>query len=137
MVLENIRILITDDIPQVRQGLKTMLELATKNAQPHIRVVGEARDGRESIQQAQLLHPDVILMDLEMPVLDGFHATQSIKSQDPSIFILILSIHSDLVSRQRAIQAGADAFFEKSAPLGGLVQAIQSLHKVNLEQEVI
>jgi DNA-binding NarL/FixJ family response regulator len=88
-------------------------------------VIGEAQNGREAITQAHLLHPDVILMDLEMPVLDGFTATKSIKSMHPSILIIALSIHSDLASRQKAIQSGADVFIEKGAPLQEIFQAIQ------------
>jgi CheY-like chemotaxis protein len=64
-------------------------------------------------------------MDLEMPVLDGFAATQRIKSTHPSILIVALTIHSDLASRQKAAQAGADTFVEKGAPLDELLQAIQ------------
>lgn len=134
---EIIRVLITDDIPQVRQGLKSILELATKKVKPRILVVGEAQNGKEAIEQAQVLHPDVILMDLEMPVMDGFLATQSIKSADQSIYIIILSIHDNLTSRLKAAQAGADAFIEKSAPPGGLIQTIQCRQKKNLAQEIL
>ncbi|OGN89415.1 MAG: hypothetical protein A2Y88_04565 [Chloroflexi bacterium RBG_13_48_10] len=125
MIQENIRVLIVDDIPQVRQGLATMLKLAARNILPQIEVIGEAQNGSEAIQQAQMLHPDVVLMDLEMPVLDGYTATQCIKSTNPSILIVILTIHSDPVTRQKAAHAGADAFVEKGAPLGELLQTIQ------------
>jgi len=122
---EGIRVLIVDDLPQVRHGLATVLELAGKAYKPKIDIVGEAQNGREAIQQAQILHPDVVLMDLEMPVLDGFWATQYIKATNPSILIVALTIHSDLATRQKAAQAGADAFIEKGAPLEELLQAIQ------------
>jgi DNA-binding NarL/FixJ family response regulator len=121
---EIIQVLIVDDIPQVRQGLATMLELATKKTLPKIKVIGEAQNGNEAIQQAQALHPDVILMDLEMPVVNGFQATQSIKTKDPSVFIIILTIHDDLATRQQATIAGADAFIAKSVPLDELVRSI-------------
>jgi CheY-like chemotaxis protein len=97
-----IRVLIVDDIPQVRQGLSTMLNLAARNILPQIEVIGEAQNGSEAIQQALILHPDVVLMDLEMPVLDGCTATQCIKSTNPSILIVILTIHSDPATRQKA-----------------------------------
>jgi len=125
---EGIRVLIVDDLPQVRHGLATVLELAGKAYKPKINIVGEAQNGSEAIEQAHILHPDVVLMDLEMPVLDGFTATQRIKLTNPSILIVALSIHSDLASRQKAIQAGADAFIEKGAPLEELLQAIQAIH---------
>lgn len=122
---EIIRVLIVDDLPQVRQGLTNVLKLATKNLRPRIEVAGEAQNGNEAIELAQRLHPDVVLMDLEMPVLDGYSATRSIKSTNPSILVIILSIHNDLSARQNAMQAGADAFIEKGAPIGELLQAIQ------------
>ena len=126
MIRESIRVLIVDDMPQVRHGLATVLKLAGKATNPKIDIIGEAQTGSEAIQNAQMLHPDVILMDLEMPVLDGFSATQFIKSTQPSISIVVLSIHSDPTSRLKAIQAGADAFVEKGAPLDELLQAIQN-----------
>jgi len=121
---EEIHVLIVDDLPQVRQGLATLLSLAAKNISPKIKVIGEAQNGSEAIEQARLLHPDVILMDLKMPVLDGYTATQCIKSTHPSIFIVVLTIHADPSTRQKAAQAGADAFVEKGAPLEELIQAI-------------
>jgi DNA-binding NarL/FixJ family response regulator len=128
--MKSIRVLIVDDIPQVRQGLATMLRLATKNLTPNIEVIGEAQNGCEAIQLSQILHPDAILMDLEMPAMDGFMATQTIKSKDPSTFIIILTIYDDPYSRQKAFQAGADTFIDKSAPIEGLIRVIQSVKKV-------
>jgi len=124
--MKNIRVMLVDDVPPVCQGLATMLRLATKNNNRKIEVVGEAQNGDEAIKQAQLLRPDVILIDLEMPILDGYKTTQFIKSQEPSVFIIILTIHGDSLARQRASQAGADFFIEKSAPLEELLQTILS-----------
>jgi len=132
--MKSIRVLVVDDVPQVRQGLMTMLKLATKNLAPSIEVIGEAQNGYDAIQLSQTLHPDAILMDLEMPVLDGYAATQSIKSKDPSIFIIILTIHDDLYSRQKASQAGADVFIEKSAPLDELIRVIRNIKKVDTRE---
>jgi DNA-binding NarL/FixJ family response regulator len=100
-------------------------------------VVGEAQNGEVAIQQAKLLYPDVILMDLEMPVLNGFIATQCIKSLYPSIFIIILTIHDDPATRQKAAQAGADAFIEKSAPPDGLIREISGFHQQNFDKELL
>ena len=124
--MNSIRILIVDDLPEVRHGLATILKMAAKKASPSIEVVGEAQDGHEAVRKAQLLHPDVVLMDLEMPELDGWAATQSLKSTNPSIFVVALTIHGNPAARQKADQVGADAFVEKGAPLAELVQAIQS-----------
>lgn len=132
--MKNIRVLITDDMPQVRQGLSTMLRLVTKNIYPKIQVVGEAQNGDEAVQQARLLHPDAILMDLEMPVMDGYTATQLIKANDPSIFIIVLTIHDNPDTRKKAKQAGVDEFIAKSAPPEGIVRAIMSARQADLEE---
>jgi len=125
VIQENIRVLIVDDVPWVRQGLVTMLKLAARNVMPKLEVIGEAQNGSEAIEKARTLGPDVILMDLEMPILDGYEATRCIKSVLPSILIIVLTIHSDSTTRRNAVQAGADAFIEKGAPLEELLQAIQ------------
>ncbi len=127
--MKSIRLLVADDIPQVRQGLTTVFRLATKNTEPVIEVIGEAKNGCEAIQQSQILLPDVVLMDLEMPVLNGYIATHLIKEHNPSIFVIILTIHDDPASHQKAKEAGADAFFAKNAPLDRLIQLIQNLRK--------
>ena len=96
-----------------------MLEL-----KPGIEVVGEACDGAEAIAQAGLLQPDVILMDLEMPVMDGFAATRQIKADQPGVRVIILSIHTDVLAVQKARAAGADDFIVKGAGLQTLLNAI-------------
>jgi DNA-binding NarL/FixJ family response regulator len=125
----NVRVLIADDISQVRQGLRTMLELATKSSDPKIEVVGAAQNGKEATELAQALHPDVVLMDLEMPVVDGYEATRQIKANHPTTRIIILSIHISQEEQQAAFVAGADSFIEKSAPLDGLIRTIQNFKK--------
>src|SRR5512139_1947253 len=91
------RVLIADDNPQVRHELRTLLPLAGE-----IEVVGEAADGHEAIRLAQALRPEVILMDLEMPVLDGYEATRQIKAGAPSCRVVALSVHCYEAARQRA-----------------------------------
>ncbi len=128
--MENIRVLIVDDLPHVRQSLATVLKLASMRKRIGIDVIGEAQNGREAIQQAQSLCPDVILMDLEMPVMDGYKATHCLKQTAQVIWIIALTIHSDPISRQKAIQAGADAFVEKGAPLEELIEKIQLCRRI-------
>ena len=118
--------MIVDDIHQVRQGLATVLKLAGSSAGARIEIAGEACNGQQAIEQAQALQPDVVLMDLEMPVLDGYTATRQIKLAAPAIRIVALSIHSNPDLRQMALVAGADVFVEKGAPLEELIQAILS-----------
>ena len=113
------RVLIVDDSPQVRQELRTLLPLAGD-----IEVVGEAADGREAIRLVQALRPDVVLMDLEMPVLDGYQATQEIKAMCPACRVVALTVYGDPASRIRAAELGVDAFLVKGVSVESLVQAI-------------
>jgi DNA-binding NarL/FixJ family response regulator len=113
------RVLIVDDIPQVREDLRTLLTLSGD-----IEIVGEAVDGREAILQADASRPEVILMDLEMPVLDGYEATRQIKAHDPACRVIALTVHGYEEARQKASQAGVDDFIVKGAPVKMLVQAI-------------
>jgi DNA-binding NarL/FixJ family response regulator len=122
-----IRVLIADDVLQVRQGLATMLKLAAKNYKPRTEVVGEAQNGSEVIQQSQALHPDVVLMGLEMPVVDGYEATRWIKANLPATRVIILSIHAGLEEQQRARLAGADGFVTKGSSYKFLLYAILSI----------
>jgi DNA-binding NarL/FixJ family response regulator len=113
------QVLIVDDSPQVRQELRTLLPLAGD-----IEIVGEAADGREAIRLARALQPDVVLMDLEMPVLDGYEATRQIKAGSPSCRVVALTVHGYEAARQKASQCGADVFLVKGGSVETLVQAI-------------
>ena len=113
------RILIVDDVPQVREELRTLLSLAGD-----IEIVGEATNGMDAIRRAEAIWPEVVLMDLEMPILDGYEATRQIKAHDPSCRVVALTVHGYEDAREKAIQAGVDAFVIKGAPLQMLVQAI-------------
>ena len=118
----SISVLIVDDMARVRQGLQTILQLSAG-----FEVVGEASDGLEAIQAAEKLRPDVVLMDLEMPVLGGLEATRRIKEQHPEIGVVILTIHGSDKVREQAMSAGSDAFIEKEAPTERLVAAIREV----------
>lgn len=124
-VVKAIRILIVDDLPQVRQGLASVLQLAARRVEPGIEVAGEAQNGYEAIGQAQTLHPDVILMDLEMPVMDGYEATRQIKALQPACRVIALTIHSGEAERQKALDAGMADLLVKGAPLDALLRAIR------------
>jgi DNA-binding NarL/FixJ family response regulator len=115
-----VRILVVDDMPRVRQDLGTLLTLAGG-----IQVVGEASDGREAIRQAQLLQPDAVLMDLEMPILDGYAATRQIKKSCPGTRVIALTVHGYPEARAMATEAGVDDFVVKGASLDTLIKAIQ------------
>lgn len=114
-----LRLLIVDDVTQVRQDLRTALTLSGG-----IDVVGEASDGEEAVGLAVLLQPDVILMDLEMPVLDGYEAARRIKRARPSCRVVALTVHGDEAARHNAALAGIDDFVVKGAPLATMTRAL-------------
>lgn len=114
-----IRVLIVDDVAQVRQDLRTILTLAGD-----IEIVGEAIDGQEAIRQVEILQPEVIIMDLEMPVLDGYEAARQIKHHFPACRLIALTVHACEADRQKAKKNGMDVFVVKGAPIETVVQAI-------------
>ena len=116
------RVLIVDDVPQVRRELHTLLPLLEA-----IDVVGEAENGQSAVELATALQPEVVLMDVEMPMMDGLAATRLIKQQCPRCRVVILSIHNEEAVHARARLAGADDFVDKGAPLAALLQAIQAI----------
>ena len=115
-----IRLVLVDDQVTVRQGLKMRLLL-----EPDITVVGEASSGNEALALVQQLCPDVVLMDIEMPGMDGISATTALHSIVPQSVTVMLSIHSDHVTRARAQMAGTKAFVEKFGSTEKLLTAIR------------
>ena len=120
--IKQINVLLVDDVTSVRRGLSTVLQLMDD-----LKIVGEAKNGLEAIHLAEQLKPDVILMDLAMPRLDGFEATRRIKAEHPEIGVIAFSIHDDVKTRERACAAGADAFIEKEAETQLLIEAIREV----------
>lgn len=117
--MARLQVLIVDDSPQVRQELRTLLTLAGE-----IEIVGEATDGLEAVRLAEALRPDVVLMDLEMPVMDGYEAARQIKSRWPACRVVALTVHGYEAARQKASQSGVDVFLVKGVSVETLVQAI-------------
>lgn len=114
-----VRVLIADDMPQVRQELRGVLELTGE-----VEIVGEAANGREAISRAEALRPDAVVMDLEMPVMDGFEATRQIKERGLAGHVVVLSVHADSGNLERARQAGADVVIDKASRFTTLMSAI-------------
>ena len=120
----SVRILIADDHAVVREGLRMILE-----ATGDMTVVGEALDGRDAIEKAATLRPDVIIMDISMPEMNGIEATRIICERLPMVKIIILSMHHTNEHIFRAIQAGARAYLLKESAGASVATAIQAVMK--------
>jgi DNA-binding NarL/FixJ family response regulator len=117
--MTDIRVLIVDDVERVRQDLRTFLTLTG-----NIEIVGEAKNGLDAIRLVEALCPQVVLMDLEMPVMDGYEAARQIKVIQPCCQMIALTIHASEAERQQALQAGMVDVVVKGAPLEVLLRAI-------------
>lgn len=117
-----IRVLVADDHPIVRSGIVALLATA-----PDIEVVGEATNGREAVEMALALAPELILMDLRMPQLDGDEATALILSERPSTRVVILTTYESDASILTAIEAGASGYLLKAAPQEEILAGIRSV----------
>lgn len=115
-----IRVLIADDHTIVRSGVRLLLE-----AEPDIKVVGEALDGGEVLTMAGALHPDIILMDIAMPGMDGLEATRQIKDRWPEIGILVLTMHRSDEYFFEMLKHGASGYVLKGADPGELIKAVR------------
>ena len=119
------KVLIVDDHESVRAGVRTVLE-----SQPEIEICGEASNGEECLHKVLQLRPDVVILDLTMPFLDGFSTARGIKRLSPSVEIVLLSMHEGPNVMEMAKSAGASAFVGKTQPLSVLVRAIGAVaHK--------
>ncbi len=119
-----IRIVIADDHPVVRQGLATVL-----SQEEDMEVVGQAANGLEAVNQARTLHPNIILMDLQMPEMDGVEAIQKIKMETSDIGIIILTTFDSDDYIFRGIEAGARGYLLKDSPPEEVITAIHTVHR--------
>jgi DNA-binding NarL/FixJ family response regulator len=122
--VEVIKILIVDDHPVVREGIGAMLK-----REPDFKIVGEAANGVEAVEKARELSPDVILMDLRMPEMDGVEAITKIKEERPETKFIILTTYSDDEYIFKGIAAGARAYLLKDAPRDELFKAIRAVYR--------
>jgi DNA-binding NarL/FixJ family response regulator len=118
-----IRILIADDHGVVAEGLKSLAE-----AEPGIEVVGIVADGREAVKHARESKPDVVVMDMSMPELNGADATQAILQNDPTCRVIVLSMYAEREYVRRALKAGAMGYVIKRSAAKELVDAIRAVH---------
>jgi two-component system nitrate/nitrite response regulator NarL len=119
-----IRLLLVDDHPVVRRGLSSCLALSEQ-----VQVIGEAVDGREAIQKAKDLTPDIVLMDIDMPQINGLTATEMMRRENPNLKVLILSMHHHPEYVLRILQSGARGYVLKEASPEELLRAIETVHK--------
>lgn len=120
--MREIRIMLVDDHAILRDGLQLLI-----NAQEDMRVVGQAGNGQQAVQQAKKCQPDLIIMDIAMPELGGIQATEAIKQVLPAVYILALTRHSDSGYLRRLLQAGATGYVLKKTAADDLIHAIRSV----------
>jgi two-component system response regulator NreC len=119
--MSKIRVLIADDHAIVRDGLRQLL-----NGQPDMEAVGEAGDGREALEKAKSLHPDVVLLDVAMPRLSGLEVISLIRESAPDSQIVVLSMHAKETYVQQALAAGALGYVLKASPSQDILEAIRA-----------
>lgn len=122
--MSNIRVIVAEDHATVREGLKLII-----NAQSDMEVVADAEDGRTAIELAQKLQPDVALMDISMPGLNGLKATGKLKECCPQVHVLALTRHKDDGYLQQVLKAGASGYVLKQSPPAELIHAIRAVAK--------
>jgi len=120
--MKKLRILLADDHILMRSGLRALLD-----RQANLEVVGETENGRETVALAASLKPDVVVMDVGMPILNGIEATQTIVTQNPTVAVVILSMHADESYVMRALKAGARGYLLKDSAAADLIGAIQAI----------
>jgi NarL family two-component system response regulator LiaR len=121
---ELIRVILADDHPVVRRGLAAIVDV-----EDDIEVVGEAENGQEAVTLVHSLKPDVVLMDLQMPVLDGVEATRRIRAEAPATEVIILTTFADDDYIYDGVAAGARGYLLKDAPPDQLIEAIRAAHR--------
>lgn len=120
--MKKLRILLADDHIVMRTGLRALLE-----RQPNLEVVGECENGRAAVELAATTHPDVVVMDVGMPLLNGIEATKAIVTENPQTSVVILSMHADESYVMRALKAGARGYLLKDSAAADLIGAIQAV----------
>jgi DNA-binding NarL/FixJ family response regulator len=113
-------ILIVDDAPAVREGLRWLFQEETD-----LKVAGEAASGSEAIRQAILANPDLVILDIGLPDMDGFTVTRQLKALSSPPRVVLFSIHDDELSKLRGAESGCDAYVEKSAGWPALTNVVQ------------
>ncbi len=119
-----VSILVADDHGIVREGLRRLIE-----AEPDLKVIGEAGDGREVLKQVEFLKPEVVVLDISMPRLGGLEALERLRAKHPEVKVILLSVHGDTPFIQSAISLGADGYVLKNGRAAEIVTAIRAVTK--------
>lgn len=122
--MEKIKVLLAEDHTIVRKGIRSLLA-----DDPKIEVVGEAEDGREAVEKVVSLSPDIVLMDITMPNLNGLEATRQIKKQFPEVKVLMLTMYTNEAYIFQVLQAGASGYLVKQSAPAELLSAIAAVHR--------
>jgi two-component system nitrate/nitrite response regulator NarL len=122
---EEAKIIIADDHELTRESIRSMLESVA--SEPHLRILTEAKDGQEVIERCRLQRPDLVLMDVGMPKVNGFEAIQTIKAELPTTKVLMMSAHFDPFLISEVERAGADGYVTKLCTVQELVDAIRGV----------
>lgn len=118
------RVFLADDHRILREGIRTLLQ-----REPNIEVVGEAGDGKEAVDKVTQLIPDIVLMDITMPGINGLEATRQIKKKTPQVKVLILTMHETGQYLSQMLQAGASGYVVKTTSTSDLISAIKAVHQ--------
>jgi len=119
-----IRVLLVDDHPLVLDGIQARLE-----GEPGVEIVGQANNGKEALREAELLKPDVVMMDVSMPVMNGLEATRHFQADFPDVRVLILTMHDNREYIVQLIQSGASGYILKDVSSDELIKAIETVHQ--------
>jgi DNA-binding NarL/FixJ family response regulator len=128
MEMSKIKVLVADDHPVFLEGLCTVLTLTG----PEIELVGHVQDGKEALEQARILKPDVVLLDIKMPVMGGVEAAQIIKNEMPKTKIIMLTTFDDKDLILAALKAGTNGYILKDAPVPQIIESIRSVYHGNI-----
>jgi len=128
-MVESLEILVVDDQPRARQSLKALLVTC-----PQVEEVREAANGRQAVRLVKESQPDVVLMDVRMPEMDGLLATRLIKTRWPQVKVILLSMYTEYLDE--ALAAGADAFVSKGEPLERLLATLSAVAHLNLSKRL-
>jgi two-component system nitrate/nitrite response regulator NarL len=120
---KTIKLLLADDHPVVRKGIMSCLA-----RHEHLKIIGEASNGSEALQKVRELNPDIVLMDIDMPELNGLSVTELLRKENPKVKVLVLSMHNQPEYVMRIVQSGARGYVLKGAPTDDLVKAIEMVN---------